>query len=232
MSYDNDNHDHTPIQLLIPLCQSVEDAGSELVWLNAYCLLNLRQVGGSFNLTGAISLGQRYGENLHLAEELAAGLSAVSAICGYDLTSIVGRLGRLPIEATDQKPTLRILAGLKSMLIDHDPIDLGISDESRTAVDLHLLRSSEGQDEATKVQIEEECFEACLSDEVSVTPFGLASYLVESARAYIGALAEIYFPQKEKQIIAAWADWERSIQRQMAALSLVPEIGGDPIRIS
>jgi hypothetical protein len=232
MSYDNDNHDHTPIQLLIPLCQSVEDAGSELVWINAYCLLTLRQLGGSFNLTGAITLGQRYAENLHLTEELAAGLSAESAICGYDLTAIVGRLGRLPTEANDQKPALRLLAGLKSMLIDHDPIDLAISDESQTAVALHLLRSSQGLDEATKVAIEEECLEACLSDEASVTPFGLASYLVGIARAYIGALAEIYFPQKEKQIIAAWAEWERSIQRQMAALSLVLQIGGDPIRIS
>ena len=232
MSYDDDNHTHTPLQLLIPLCQTVDDIGTQLVWLNAYCLLTLFQAGGRFKLKGSIILGERYGENPDLIRELAAGLSAEAVLCGFDLTSMVGRLGRLPIEANDQKPALGLLAALKCMLIDHDPIDLAISDESQTAVALQLLRSSQGLDEATKVAIEEDCFEACLSDEVSVTPFGLASYLVESARAYIGALAEIYFPQKEKQIIAAWADWERYIQRQMAALSFVPEIGGDPIRIS
>lgn len=229
MIYDNDNQDHPPIQLLIPLCQSVEDVGSKLTWLNAYCLITLRQFGGSFKLSGSLALGQRFGENPGLIRGLGAELSAQAILCGYDLTSIVSLLGRLPIETIDQKPALGILAVLKSMLIEHDPIDLAINSGSQTVVAINL-RASDHIDEARRALIDES-FEAGI-DDVSVTPHGLASYLLESAAVYICTLADIYFPGMETQLIGAWEEWERSIERQMAALSLVPEIGGDTIRIS
>ena len=233
MTYHNDNLATPPIQLLIPLCQTVDDAGSNLTWLHGYCLVTLRHVGGGLHLSGRIALGQRYGENLDLIRDLAASLHTGAVLSGYDLTDIIGKLGQLPIEANDPKPALNLLAMLKCMLGFHAPIDLASDDHSQTAVVVQHLRLPQGMDQATKDVMDDEWFEGGFSEAASVTPYRVASDLVESSRACIGAFAEIYLAKKEKPLLlAAWAQWERSIQPQLAALAFVPEIGGEPIRIN
>lgn len=229
---DNDNRSVPPVQLLIPLCETANDTGVSLAWLHAYCVVTIRPVGGVLQLNGRISLGQRYGENLELVRNLAAALNSGAVLAGHDLTDVISKLGRLSIDANDAKPALRLLAMLKCMLCCHDPINLAIDIDSQTQVAVQQLQLHPGMDQATKNAIDAGWFETGLG-EVSVRPYRIASDLVERARACIGAIAEIYLAGEQKPVLrAAWEKWEHSIQPQIAALSVLHEIGGEPITIA
>lgn len=233
MTNDNDNRPLPPIQLLVPSCQTIDHAGSDLSWLHGYCLMTCRPSGASVQITGTLRIGERYGENLDLIRDLAAALDPAAVLAGYDLTDIVSRLGRLPTEANDLQPALDLLANLKSMLELHNPIDLAIDDDSQTTVLIQHLRARPGNGDETEAAIEDELWEASLTDGASVTPHRIAADLVDSARAGILAIGEMYLAEEIRPfLLAAWEDWERTVLPQLLPLALIQENGGEPISIN
>ena len=229
----NDNRALPPIQLIVPLCQTVDDAGSTLAWLHGYCLATFRIVGAGIRLDGTLAIGKRYGENLGLINDLASALDAGAVLAAYDCHDLISRLGRLPIEANDPKPALELLAMLKCMLNFHDPIDLAIDDDSQTEVAVQYLRLPVGMDQETRDALDDDLFETGWSNETDLRPHRVASDLIESTRAYIGAIGALYFAEEMRSpLLTAWDAWERAIQPQIEKLSFEDEIGGEPIQIS
>lgn len=233
MTYHNDNLATPPIQLLIPLCQTGDDDGRLMVWLHGYCLVTIRPVGPDLQLSGRITLGGRYRENLDLIRGLACALQPGAVIAGYDLHHALGRLGKLAVDANDPKPALALLARLGSMLGFHDPLDLAVDDQSQTEVAVQCLRLPPGVDQETRDALDDELFEAGFSEETSLRPHRVTAELLDNARAYIGTIAELYFPEELRPaFIDAWDAWELSVQPQIAALAQQHQIGGEPITIS
>ncbi len=230
---DNDNRLFPPIQLLVPSWQTVDDAGIELKWLHGFCVVNYRPVGAGLQLYGMVRIGERYGENLAMIRDLAEALDPEAVLAGDDLTSIISGLGRLPIEANDPQPALAVLSKLKSMLDLHDPIDLSIDDASQTAVLIQHLRARPGTGDETLDAIQNELFESVRTDEASVTPQRIAADLVDSARACMLAIGELYLADElQPLLLTAWETWECTVLPQLLPLSLIQENGGEPIIIN
>ena len=221
-----------PIQLLVPLCRTVAVTDGDMIWLQGYCLVTIR-IGDGPQLDATIGLGQPYGANPALIRGLAFALHSGAVLAGYDCHDLIGKLGRLPIEVNDPKPAIHLLSKLKCMLGFRNPIDLAIDDNSQTEVAIQRLRLPPGMDQETREALEDELFKSGFSDETSVRPHRLAADLIDSARAYVGAIPARYFTDEmQSAVVAAWDDWELSVQPQIAALALRHEIGGEPIRIT
>lgn len=208
---DNDNRPFPSIQLLVPSCQTVDDAGSGLTWLHGFCLVTFRPVGPGVQLGGIVRVGARYGENPAMVRELAKALDPAAVLAGDDLTSIVGSIGRLPIEANDQQPALDVLAKLKAMLMVHDPIDLAMDDHSRTEVLVQHIRLLPGIEDDTNDAINDAWLAADVADRASVAPQHLAVELIQNARACVLAIGEIYLDEELRPaLLAALENWERT----------------------
>ena len=233
MNSHNDNLAVPPIQLLIPLCHTIDEPDGSLAWLLGYCLVSLRTVGGAIQLDANICLGARFGENLALIQGLAFALNPRAVLAGYDCHDLVSKLSRLPIEAGDPEPAFDLLATLRAMLSGHDPVDLALDEESLTEVARQYLGLAPGLHQEGRDMPHNDAAEDGSSDESRSRLPHVAADLVDIARSYVGSLAALYFPEKvQPAIITAWDEWELSIQPQLAALLHHHEIGGEPIRIS
>lgn len=228
---DNDNPTFPPIQLLIPICATVDDGGMRLAWLHGYSLVTFWPGGAGMQLAGQVRIAERYGENLGLIRDLADALDPDAVLAGYDLTDVIGKLGRLPIEANEPQPALDLLAKLKSMLEFHDPIDLAIDDNSQTEVTLQLLRHEFGNDDELYTAADDDLFEfGLIADQDSTNPHRLAVDLVETAGAYLLAIGELYLSEEFRPaLLEAVANWQSNVQPQLPLLVVIDENGGEPI---
>lgn len=135
---------HTPItppqpavQLLITACSAFGPPSERCAWLHGFCLLTLRPGGLPMLARAKVATGERYRDDRPLIEELTRLLDPEAILAGLDLTSMMSRLGRLPIDASDQSPALALLERLESMIGNEPPIDLALSAEARELVARH-----------------------------------------------------------------------------------------------
>ena len=229
---DNDNRSLPPIQLLITNCPTADDKSMRLGWLHGYCLLTYLPVGAGFQLDGKIHIGEPYGENLAMIQDLADALDPAAVLCGYDLTDTISRMGRLPIEANDPQPALDLLAKLRTMLDGQSPIDLAIDDNSQTEVTLQLLRHQLGNDEQAERAVDDLFGIGLIADHDNSNPHHLAADLAETAGAYLLAVGELYLAEELRPNFSeAVEEWQRTVQPRLPPPSLDHGYGGESIII-
>lgn len=130
LTNDNPDPGRRTLQILVPACRGFDQAGDRFAWLNGYCALRCSVEGDDVEVSGDVLIGDHLAENPGLVARLADALDPAAVLVGMDLTGIVSRLGRLPIDAPDQAPSLALLAKLRSMLERNKPIDLSEPDGS------------------------------------------------------------------------------------------------------
>ena len=135
---------HTPItlpqpaiQLLITACSAFGPPPERCAWLHGFCLLTLRPGGSPVLAQARVATGEHHCDDRPLIMELTRLLDPKAILAGLDLTSMLGKLGRLPIDATDQGPALNLLDRLETMIEANPPIDLALSVEARGQVARH-----------------------------------------------------------------------------------------------
>ena len=125
MPYHNDLNSR-PIQVLAIDCPIVGDPDPRLAWLQAYVLVTIQPTDDDTPVTGTVVIGERYADEMRLITSLEAALDPGAVLAGCELTEMVGRLGRLPIEASNSKPALALLDKLEAMLA-RPPIDVSMN---------------------------------------------------------------------------------------------------------
>ncbi len=213
----NDN-DHNqllpPIQLLIIACNTVDQPRMRYGWLRGYCLLTYSAISGHVHLHGDVRVSDPFADDYKIVDDLANTLHPDAVLAGLDLTETISRLGRLPIEAGDQAPSLALLAKLKAMLEQQAPIDLAIDDLSQTAVALQVLEHElsfnerfDGEDGIS--------FNAGVprfSDHDIELPDRLAAELADTAGACMLAIGDVYLADElQPRLLDAWQRWRTSL---------------------
>jgi len=230
----NDNKHLPPIQLLVPACASTDAAtdatGLRLGWLHGYCLLTLRHVGADLTIDGEVRIGNRYGENTALTQHLADALEPGAVLAGCDLTSIIGQLGRLPIEANNPAPALHLLTKLRTMLEQQAPLDLALSEHSSDEVLLQALQHKLIVDDEPVDEFGEPLdFGGTSASTGNGNPRRQATDLADTAGLYLLTVGSLYLDEEQQpQLLAAWQAWRESLQSQLQ----LPTDDGDPIVIA
>ena len=229
---NNDNCRLPAIQLLIPSCIIVDEGQTQLAWLDSYCLVTYSPGAANLKLDGVVRIGERFAENLEMIRDLTDALDPQAQLAGYDLTSVIGQLGRLPIEANDPQPALDLLAKIKAMLDMCDPIDLAIDVNSQTEVTVQLSRNHLGEDNTRAVPDLELGEIGLLANPDYSNPYSIAADLTELASAYMLAIGQLYIPE---ELLPAFRDavegWERNVKPQLPQIAFADDKGGEkPIK--
>jgi len=217
MNNYNDNDNLPPIQLLVPACAATDASGLRLGWLHGYCLLSLRYLGADLAVDGEVRIGDRYSQNAALTQTLADALEPGAVLAGNDLTSIVSKLGRLPIQATNPAPALDLLAKLKAMLEQETPLDLALNGHSRDEVlNQALQHGLIVNDEPVDEYGEPLNFGGPDVGTGSGNPYRQAIDLADTAGVYLLAIGSLYLDEAQQpQLLAAWQAWRGSFQPQL-----------------
>lgn len=135
---------HTPltppqpaIQLLIIAASAFGPPAERCAWLHGFCLLTLRPDGSPILAGAKVATGERYCDDGPLIRELTRLLDPKAILAGPDLTGVLSKLGRLAIDAADQRPALELLDKLEIMIAANPPIDLTMCAETRGRVARH-----------------------------------------------------------------------------------------------
>jgi len=214
MEYTNDNRPHSSqeqqlIQLLIPACRIMTQPGADYAWLDGYCLLSCSVEPDRIMLDGEVRIGDYLPENASLITSLADALIRVAVLAGFDLTGMLSSLTRLPIDAVDQAPALELLSKLKAMLEAQTPMDLGVTSDTRNAVEAERLaiNLAVGEDRITCGP--GEGWGARLD---SGNPTLLAEMLADEASACLLAMGQLILTQvQQTQLDIAWRNWRRHL---------------------
>lgn len=118
------------LHVLIPACHSIDKGEHRYAWLNGYCALRCRVYDGDVHIRGEVLIGQHIADNSGLISRLADALDPLAILVGMDLTAMISKFGRIPIDADDQAPALALLAKLRMMLEENTPIDLTLPDDA------------------------------------------------------------------------------------------------------
>ena len=229
---NNDNQPCPPIQLLVPICPTFEGDGMTLAWLHGYALLTYRPDGAGMTFDAEIRINERYRENLALIRSLADALDPKAVVAGYDLTLIIGNLGRLPIESKQPRPALDLLDKLKTMLETFDPIDLSINDTTQSEVALQLMRHQLGVE--AEGAINDELIEFGPFDEgQSLNVLSIGNDLIETAAAYMLSIGQLCLAAEILPLLTdAVNQWEHRAKRQLCPMAIALEQEGAPIIIN
>ena len=229
---NNDNCRLPAIQLLIPSCVIVDEGQTQLAWLDGYCLVTYIPGDANVKVDGVVRIGERFAENLEIIRDLTDALDPQAQLAGYDLTAVIGQLGRLPKEASDPQPALDLLAKIKAMLDLYDPIDLAIDINSQTEVTAQLSRNNPGDNDTRAVSDLELGEIALLANPDYSNPYSIAADLTELASAYMLAIGQLYIPE---ELLPAFRDavegWERNVKPQLPQTAFADDKGGEkPIK--
>ena len=174
------------IQLLIIACSAFGPPPDRCAWLHGFCLLTLRPDNSPILAQARVATGERHCDDYPLIKELTRLLDPNATLAGLDLTSMLGKLGRLPIDATDQGPALELLNRLVTMIAASPPIDLALSAEARCDVARHTHQ----QHLSIAERIGEGTGSALFGVMDNANPAALALMMAETADACALALAE------------------------------------------
>ena len=218
MNTSNDNQVLPPIQLLITACATTNNPGMRLGWLHGFALLTCTPAQAGLQIDGEVRIGEFFGENLAMIQDLADALDPDAVLAGYDLTSTMSQLARLPTEANDPKPSLDLLAKLKSMLERHSPIELALTDDSQTEVAVQAISgkfgSIEGFDDAELGNLLD--FGEAVSGHDNVDPNSMAIDLADTASAYMLAVGNLYLADELRpQLETALRRWRDNLTPQL-----------------
>jgi hypothetical protein len=225
MEHVNDNsreggQEGLVLQILIPACRTIDQPGTGYAWLNGYCVLSCRLRAHDVVLDGDVRIGEHLGENSDLITSLAHALDPTAVLAGMDLTSVVSRLGRLPIDATDPAPPLALLTKLRTMIEQHRPIDLAITPESRNAVLVEAEARNLGGGLNGISYTVGGSFGAGLD---SGNPRLLAQVLADEASACLLAMSRITLTDLQRvKLEAAWKRWRESLAPHLPEKEVQP----------
>lgn len=191
---------HTPvtppqpgIQLLIIAASAFGAPAERCAWLHGFCLLTLRPDRSPILAGAKVATGERYCDDGPLIGELTRLLDPNAILAGPDLTSMLSKLGRLAIDAADQRPALKLLAKLETMIEANPPIDLAVSAEARGHVARHARDQQLGIAERISVGNGDALFEILDNG----NPAALSLMMAETAEACALALAEMKWGQPQ-----------------------------------
>lgn len=213
MNTVNDNHVLPPVQLLVTTCGTTDNPGMRLAWLHGYCLLTYKPDGAGLRLDGEVRIGESFGENLAMVQALVDALDPTAVLAGFDLTSMISQLGRLPIEANDPAPSLELLAKLKSMLEHRSPIELALTEDSQTEVSVQAFCNRPGSvEDSTDAELGDLLtFGEVNSGHGNFDPHRMAVDLADTAGAYMLALGNIYLADDVRpKLEAALRRWREN----------------------
>lgn len=187
---------HTPItppqpaiQLLIIAASAFGPPTERCAWLHGFCLLTLRPDGSPILAGAEVATGERYCDDGPLIEELTRLLDPKAILAGPDLTGMLSKLGRLAIDAADQRPALELLDKLEIMIAANPPIDLTMSAETRGRLARHARDQQLG-------------IAKCIGDAMfgvmdNANPAALSLMMAETADACALAVAEMKWGQPQ-----------------------------------
>lgn len=207
MIMHNDNQPRPPIQLLVAACAAFGDPDPRCAWLHGFALLTAQPAGASVHLSGTLLTGERYAADRHLVEALEDALDETAVLAGNDLTELVSRLGRLPIDATDQTLALALLRKLEAMIENHCPLDLSLPGGGNllaaVKAQAHQLEYCQGYDgEGVGTA---SSFSASTDN---INPAFLAAQLADTAGALLLTVGEMYLePELQQPLLDAWQTW-------------------------
>lgn len=215
MNIHNEDQPAPPIQLLVTAANGFTTAPG-CSWLHGFCLLTCKRSGDAVTVTGKLMTGERFADDKPVIQALTRALDPAAVLAGIDLTGMIGRLGRLPIDAEDQRPALALLTRLKAMLVANDPIDLALTDRSRAA--LELVGEQNGFDLRPNPGESVD----------NANPARLAEELVDTAGAALLTVSELHLPLHQRPLAAAsWRRWRADLQ--IAPFLFQMAEGGDPL---
>ena len=217
MNTSNDNRVLPPIQLLITACATTNNPGMRLGWLHGFALLTCTPAGAGLHIDGEVRIGEFFGENLAMIQDLTDALDPNAVLAGYDLTSTMSQLGRLPTEANDPGPSLSLLTKLKLMLEHQSPIELALTDDSQTEVAVQAISNKFGSIERfNDAELGNLlAFGEAISGHENVDPHLMAIDLADTARAYMLALGNLYLPDELRpQLEAVLRRWRENLTPQ------------------
>lgn len=174
------------IQLLIIACSAFGPPSERCAWLHGFCLLTLHPGGSPVLAQAKVATGERYCDDRPLIQELTRLIDPNATLAALDLTSMLGKLGRLPIDATDQGPALELLDRLETMIEAKAPIDLALSADDRGQVARHAQEQQLGITE----RLGDGTGSALFGVMDNANPAALAMMMAETADACALALVE------------------------------------------
>lgn len=215
MNNHNEDLQPPPIQVLVTAANGFATAPG-CSWLHGFCLLTWQRSGDAVKVTGKLMTGERFADDKPVIQALTRALDEKAVLAGIDLTGMIGRIGRLPIDAEDQRPALALLTRLKTMLMANDPIDLALTDRSRAALELvgrqngFNLRQNPGQ------SID------------NANPARLAEELVDTAGSALLTVSELHLPPHLRPLAAtSWRRWRADLQIAPSLFQMAE--GGDSL---
>lgn len=207
------------IQLLVPACRSVNQTDINYAWLHGYCLINCH-INADIVVGGEVRIGDPHADNVELIGHLAASLDPTAVLAGNDLTNMLGRIGRLPIDAIDPAPALALLGKLQSMLDGQAPIDLAITPQSRNAVAAEASSKNFGRGED---RITYEVGQSPANTVDSGNPRLLAEWLADEASACLLALGRLTLTEAQMmRLDIAWEMWRQRLVPVLQAKEVQP----------
>jgi hypothetical protein len=165
------------------LLQAQLETHGDLVSGRAAQIVTLREV----------ATGEHHCDDRPLIKELTRLIDPNATLAGLDLTSTLGKLGRLPIDATDQGPALELLDRLETMIAASPPIDLALFAEARG----HVVRQAHQQQLGIAERIGDDSGSALFGVMDNANPAALALMMAETADACALALAEMKWGQTQ-----------------------------------
>ena len=221
---DNDSNTLPPIQVLAVACASIGEPELHCAWLHGFALLTLRLTDDDVHVSGQVMTGEQYVDDGVLTTALAEALNPDAILAGIDLTGMISRLGRLPIEVVDQAPSLALLGKLEAMLDNHDPIDLTISMESQVSLAVkvfnhRLLFREEPGKQVNRIGLQ------LFNCPDNFNPNYLAAELADTAGAAALAVGDLYLEETNRQpLLEAWQRWREDLHRRWRFLPTSIEI--------
>lgn len=200
----------TPIQVLVTAATGFATAPG-CSWLHGFCLLTCRQDGGTISVTGKLMTGERFADDRPVIEALTGALDERATLVGLDLTDMIGSLGRLPVDAQDQRPALALLAKLRAMLTASCPVDLSLTEDSQAA----LVEVAHAQGLSLRehwVGEGEERRPALRGGIDNANAARLAAELVDTAGACLLTVAKLHLGNRAPQVASAWRRWRSELQ--------------------
>lgn len=214
---------HTPvtppqpaIQLLIIAASTFGPPAERCAWLHGFCLLTLCPDGSPILAQAKVATGERYCDDGPLISELTRLLDPQAILAGLDLTSMLGKLGRLAIDAADQRPALRLLDKLETMIETNPPIDLSVSEEARG----HVARHARDRRLGIAERMGDGSGGALFGVMDNGNPAALSLMMAETADACALALVEMRWGQPQlAALLAEILRWREELVSRLSRIS-------------
>lgn len=212
----NDNERLRPVQILITACTTYDQPDPRCSWLHGYCVLTCQFVDDTVLLTGEVRTGERYSDDRPLIDDLTTALDPQAVLAGLDLTDMISRLGRLPIDAADQGPSLALLATLKRMLEGRPPLELTLTELSQAAVTRQVVQHQLCVRERLDCQGHDDLGVQLFGSHDNCNPNRLAIEMADTAGAVLLAIGDLHMHASLRlPLLAAWQRWRTGINAKL-----------------